>query len=90
MDFCASAGRDKRPVIVLILAPLPLVVGCLAIPDSGGGDAIAPRNAVYTSLLGMLPATGFDFADWRAVAAATLMYVFGTEIRIAAEEAVAG
>jgi protein-S-isoprenylcysteine O-methyltransferase Ste14 len=44
------------------------------------------RHPVYTSLFGMMVATGFVIADWKAVAAAVVLYVGGTEIRIAAEE----
>lgn len=44
------------------------------------------RHPVYTSLLGMLLATGFAIADWKASVASVVLYVCGTEIRIAAEE----
>lgn len=44
------------------------------------------RHPVYTSLLGMLLATGFVMADWKFTAAGIVLYVCGTEIRIAAEE----
>lgn len=44
------------------------------------------RHPVYTSLLGVLLATGFVIADWKGIFAAVVLYVCGTEIRIAAEE----
>ena len=34
----------------------------------------------------MLLATGFVIADWKGIFAAVVLYVCGTEIRIAAEE----
>ncbi len=44
------------------------------------------RHPVYASLLGMTIASGFVMADWESLVAATVLYVCGTEIRIAAEE----
>ena len=50
------------------------------------GPYVFVRHPVYTSLLGMLLATGFVIADWKGIFAAVVLYVCGTEIRIAAEE----
>lgn len=44
------------------------------------------RHPVYTSLFGMMLATGLVIADWKAIIAAVALYLCGTEIRIAAEE----
>ena len=44
------------------------------------------RHPVHTSLFGMLLATGFVVADWMTTVAAVVLYLCGTEIRIAAEE----
>ena len=44
------------------------------------------RHPVYVSLFGMMLATGLLFAWWPLLLAAIVLYIAGTEIRIAAEE----
>ena len=90
-------------IAALVLAPLSLLLGWLAIRELGiqwriqavvtqthrlitTGPYAFVRHPVYTSLLGMLLATGFVIADWKGIFAAVVLYVCGTEIRIAAEE----
>ncbi len=44
------------------------------------------RNPIYTSMLGMLLATGFTKTWWPMFVAGIAFYVVGTEIRVKAEE----
>lgn len=44
------------------------------------------RHPIYTSMFGMLIATGLIFAPWWRLAAAIVFFIAGNEIRIRAEE----
>jgi protein-S-isoprenylcysteine O-methyltransferase Ste14 len=44
------------------------------------------RHPIYTSMLGMLLATGFGWAWWPMFTAGLIAYLAGTEIRVRAEE----
>jgi protein-S-isoprenylcysteine O-methyltransferase Ste14 len=44
------------------------------------------RNPIYLAMLGMLFATGLAVSRWPALAAAIVVFVIGTEIRIRSEE----
>ena len=52
----------------------------------GRGPYALVRNPIYLAMLGMLLATGFAFSRWQALAAATVVFLIGTEIRIRSEE----
>jgi len=44
------------------------------------------RNPIYAGMLGLLVATGLVFSVWFALAAAVVLYVAGTVIRVRSEE----
>jgi protein-S-isoprenylcysteine O-methyltransferase Ste14 len=44
------------------------------------------RNPIYTSMLLVLCATGVIIADWKLFAAALVLFIIGTEIRVRIEE----
>ena len=50
------------------------------------GPYAVVRHPIYTSLLGMLLATGLIVTQLTALAVAVIIYVIGTEIRVHAEE----
>jgi len=50
------------------------------------GPYAVVRNPIYLAMLGMLLATGLAASRWQAVAAATFVFLIGTEIRIRSEE----
>ena len=44
------------------------------------------RNPIYTGMLGMLLATGLAVSRWWCIAAAAIVYLLGTQIRVVSEE----
>jgi protein-S-isoprenylcysteine O-methyltransferase Ste14 len=52
--------------------------------DSGPYGVV--RHPIYGAVLGFLCACGFAFARWPFLAAALVIYLFGTELRVRAED----
>ena len=86
-----SAGQ----VVVLILAPASALLFCLtagiarsADPDElvTRGPYAAIRHPLYLSIYGMLVSTTLLMASPLAFAVSSVLYLAGTELRIAAEE----
>ena len=50
------------------------------------GPYAVVRNPIYLAMLGMLIATGLAVSRWQALVCATVVFAWGTAIRIRAEE----
>jgi protein-S-isoprenylcysteine O-methyltransferase Ste14 len=82
---------------VITLAPVAVGIFCWAlwsVPDGTTSDTLVTsgaysrlRHPIYLAFLAMLLATGFVASAGLALVAATGLYVAGTELRIASEEA---
>lgn len=82
---------------VLILAPLGAAIFAWAMwsvpKDAQGGQLVTGgcyrwlRHPMYLAFLALLGATGLLVAPWTLQTAALLIYLIGTELRIADEEA---